>query len=324
MNMKKVGIVLALLLLLTGCSSDDLGDYRKAIEKTQSIEKGRVNIAVRTNIDFVTEGLTDIQIRDLSYFDEVEFDMNAQYDSSEETQKVIAKSYYNFGGMGFDTTFYMDGTNIYMKMPIINGYMSFNPEDFDQESNSFINEGSYETLLKPIIEKWNELLKQEDVFKGNKTYLLTEEGQIKTTTYTIEASEEQLKLLGDEIIRVIKEEGVIEALLQEGLKGQELEDVNEEEILTAIEGYVSRLVLEGFQGIAYVDFDGRLIKEEYEIKLGWKDPKKGEPRSVEIFFSAENTNLGEDQVFDFPTIKEDEWIDMEDFEQQSIFPEDIF
>lgn len=322
--MKKASIILALLLLLTGCSTDDLGDYKKAIEKTNSIERGNVNVSVTTNIEFVTEGLTESQKRDLSYFDQIEFDMKAQYDSTDGTDRVIASSYYNFGGMGFDSTFYIDGSNMYMKMPIIDGYISFNPENLDKQKSFVINEDSYDTIFKSILEKWNELLKQEDVFKGKKTYLLTEEGQIKTTTYTIEASEEQLKALGDEMVRVIKEEGIIVAFLKEGFKGQEIEDINEEEVLTTIEGYVARLVLEGFKGVAYVDFDGRLIKEEYKLQLGWTDSKKGEPRSVEIAFSTEHSKLGEEQVFDFPTIEEDEWIDMEDLDQQSIFPEDIF
>ncbi|PKM51584.1 MAG: hypothetical protein CVV02_06530 [Firmicutes bacterium HGW-Firmicutes-7] len=322
--MKRIWLVLALVLLLTGCSSDDLSNYKKALEETNSIEKGKIQVNVRTKIDFVSEGLTDTQIRDLSYFDQIEFDMSAQYDASSESNKVIVKSYYNFGGMGFDSKFYIDGSNMYMKMPIINGYISFNPEDLDQEKSNRISEDVCQEIIKPVLEKWNELLKQEDVLKGKKTYVLTEEGQIKTTTYSIDASEEQLKAVGDEMISVIKDQDIIETFLREGFKEQEVDQEDVEEILSTIEGYISRLVLEGFKGIAYVDFDGRLIKEEYEINLGWISPKKGEPRSVEILFSTVHSNLGEEQVFEFPTVKEDQWINMNDFDQKSIFPENIF
>lgn len=326
-KMKKgIMLLMVLMLLITACTTDNLSDYKNAIKKTEEIDKGRMNLSIKTALEFKTEGLTDSQIRDLSYFEQMEFAMDVQYDDSSDKEKVIAKSYCNFGGMGFDMGFYFNGEKAYMKMPIIEKYMSL--DDFDTtKQEEQLNGESYENLFQPILNKWNELLQQENVFKGKKTYVLTDEGQIKTTTYTIEASEEQLKAIGDELIRVIKEEEVVESFIRDGMKNNNfsgVEDIDPAIVIKHMEEYVERMVLESFKGTAYVDFDGRLIKEIYEVQINWLDAKKGEPISVNIEFENNYSHLGEEQVFEFPTVKEDEWINFEDLNQESFFPEGIF
>lgn len=325
--MKKILFFLMVVLLtLTACATDDLGNYKKAIEKTGEIDKGRMNLSIRTTLDFNKEGLSDREIRDLSYFDEMEFALDVQYDKSSEKEKVIAKSYYNFGGMGFDMSFYFNEDEAYMKMPIIDKYMSLKDFETKEYENKFDCE-TYDKVLQPLLNKWNELLREENVFKGKKTYVLTSEGQIKTTTYTIEASEEQLKALGDELIRVVKEEGVIDSLIQESMNNNNfsgIEEIDSEEVIRHMEAYIERMVLDSFKGTAYVDFDGRLIKEVYEVSINWKDAKKGEPISVNVKYENTYNHLGEEQVFEFPKIKADQWIDFEYLDQESFFPEGIF
>lgn len=320
--MKKIIIVLlATLVLLTGCSSDALADYKKAIKKTGDIEKGNMNISSKVSLDFVKEGLSEDKIKTLNYFDEIEFAINTQYDFSDENKKVIAKSYYNIGGIGVDSIFYMDDLKMYIKLPIIKGYISLDDiETIGVKNNSFEEEG-FMDFFDPIVDKWNEMLKQEDVFKGKKTYILTEEGQIKTTTYTIDASQEQLKALGDELVKLIKNENILEMFLKNSSFDNE---IDKETIISKIEDHFSRLVLEGFNGNAYVDFDGRMIKQEFNIKLGLHDAKKGEPKFLEASFTMEYFNLGEEQIFDFPVIEENEWIDINKKDDQFIFPEYIF
>lgn len=325
--MKKiVFLLMSIMLSLTACAKDDLASYKEAIEKTESIERGRMNLSIKTDLEFNTEGLSETEIRDLSYFDQMEFALDIQYDESDEKDKAIVKSYYNFGGMGFDMSFYFDGEQGYMKMPIIEKYISFSDLDFEEQQNKF-DEDSYSRLVEPLVNKWNELLQQENVFKGKKTYVLTNEGQIKTTTYSIEASEEQLKALGDEVIRVIKEEEIIETFIKQGMKNNdfaELDGIDTQEIIEQMEAYVGRMALESFSGMAYVDFDGRVIKEVYEAKIIWIDTKKGEPTSVKIYFESKYSDLGKEQIFDYPTIQEDEWIKLEDLDKEAFFPEGVF
>jgi len=325
--MKKIVLLIIIVLItLTACATDDLGNYKKAVEKTGEIDKGRMNLSIRTTLNFNEEGLTDKQIRDLSYFDGMEFALDVQYDNASEKEKVIAKSYYNFGGFGLDMNFYFNEDDAYMKMPIIDKYMSLNQFESKGYENKLDCE-TYDKLFQPLINKWNELLQQENVFKGKKTYVLTSEGQIKTTTYTIEASEEQLKALGDEFIRVVKEEKIIDALIQEGMNNNNFsgtEEIDSEEVIRHMQAYIEQMVLDSFKGVAYVDFDGRLIKEVYEVSINWKEAKKGEPISVNVVYENTYNHLGEEQIFEFPTIKADEWIDFENLEQESFFPEGIF
>lgn len=157
------------LSLLAGCSSDSLSEYLEASEKTNTIEKGNTKMSLRADLDFETEGLSDKQMRELSYFDQIDIESNTQFDSSDEMEKVISKTYFNFGGVGFDSVFYMNGEQMFIQMPIIKDYIrldSFFDSYLDNnEEGSF---SSSEDLLRPFYERWMEILGEEDVVKGKR------------------------------------------------------------------------------------------------------------------------------------------------------------
>lgn len=93
--------------------------------------------------------------------------------------------------------------------------------------------------------------------KGKKTYVLTDEGQIKASTYSISISKEQLKDLSNEMLKVLKDKRFFE-LVQKGAYYEG--DLNEAQMLDLIEEYTNRVTLEGFEGNVYVDFDGLIVK----------------------------------------------------------------
>lgn len=314
--MKKVCLIIGMVvILLTGCSTDALDAYQKAAVSTGKIDKGNLKIELGIHTTFITDGLTATQINDLNYFDEILLSMNIQFDHSKEPSRVIAKSYYNFGGMGLDSVFYMHGQEMYIKIPITDKYVNLDNQELFQEE-------SFSKIFGPIQEKWHLVLNQEDVFKEKKTYILTDEGQIKTTMYSIDASESQLKGIGDAIVKVVKDENLLEKFAVE--TGNEAA-VDNGFYLDQMEEYITRGVLVGFKGDAYVDFDGRLVKEAYTISLGIKDAKKGEPSTMDISFVIEYLNLGEEQVFRFPEIGEDEWMDMSNaIDREAVMPDHIF
>lgn len=309
------------LSLLAGCSSDSLSEYLEASEKTNTIEKGNTKMSLRADLDFETEGLSDKQMRELSYFDQIDIESNTQFDSSDEMEKVISKTYFNFGGVGFDSVFYMNGEQMFIQMPIIKDYIrldSFFDSYLDNnEEGSF---SSSEDLLRPFYERWMEILGEEDVVKGKKTYVLTDEGQIKASTYSISISKEQLKDLSNEMLKVLKDKRFFE-LVQKGAYYEG--DLNEAQMLDLIEEYTNRVTLEGFEGNVYVDFDGLIVKKGYHLSLGMNDTKVGELKGIDLSFELEYANLGEEQVFQFPTVKEDEWLKVEDANIESLLPEGL-
>lgn len=304
--------------LLSGCTSDALSEYLEAAKKTSNIEKGNIKLAIQAELDFETEGLSYEQKRDLSYFDQIDIESNTQFDSSAEAQKVISKTYFNFGGVGFDSVFYMNGDQAYLRMPIIDGYIRLDSFLQDKEEMAFSDSGD---LFLPIYERWMEILGQEDVVKGEKTYVLTDQGQIKASTYSIVISRDQLKVLGDEMFKVLRDKRFFEMAVKEGYyKGE----MKEEDIIAFVEEYAQRIVLESFEGNAYVDFDGRIVKEEYSLKLGFEEPNKGELKAIDLSLKMEHTMLGEELDFDFPVVEEDEWIKMDETNVESLLPEGIF
>lgn len=53
------------------------------------------------------------------------------------------------------------------------------------------------------------------------------------------------------------------------------------------------------------------------------DTKVGELKGIDLSFELEYANLGEEQVFQFPTVKEDEWLKVEDANIESLLPEGL-
>lgn len=318
-----ITLLLIATLFLSGCTTDSLSEYQKAVEVTEAIDQGTMVVDVKVDVDFLTDGLSNEKVRELSYYDVIELYTKTQFDHSKETLEVISSSYYNLGGIGLDSEFYVNGDSMYLKMPIIDGYFKLDKELTSGERNY---QDIYETVIKPIANKWTEVLKQEDVFKGQRTYIMTEQGQIKTTTYTIEANEEQLKILYDEVMKLAEEKNIIEKLLIEkgtaNAKGNQ--DMKKEKVIEVIHNFMNRLILDHFNGTAYVDFDNRLVKQEFEFEIRLKDAKAGEPEKISGAFKIEYLNLGVDLEFNFPDVKEDEWIDMNDnMNFKDMFPQEI-
>jgi hypothetical protein len=307
--------MLVTLSLLTGCGTNGLAEYEKAREEIAKIEKGTLLFEVEANLEFNTEGLSEEEIKDLSYFDTIEVSAENTYDVSGEVNKLIGKYYYNLGGLGLDTLIYMNGDNFYMQLPVLDGYYKISEENRTQY-DSEANKKFYEKVIEPIQAKWHELLTTEDVVQGKKTYVLSEEGQIKTTTYSINANEEQLKVLLDEMVRVIDEEDLIEDLMANEFTGNE--DFDKETVINEMKEMVNKIQLKSFEGTAYVDFDGRLIKESYTIVAAIADPESGELSAIDVSYTLEHLNLSKEQDFDFPDVTEEELkdfdsIDMKEF-----------
>jgi len=103
----------------------------------------------------------------------------------------------NFGGLGFDFDLFVNGEEIFMKLPIIGKYMKIDEMQssmMQQEQDGDIEIISEETL-DGINRKWLEMLKEEDIFRGKNIVLTTPDGEVKTTEYTIKLNDEQIKSL---------------------------------------------------------------------------------------------------------------------------------
>jgi len=83
---KLLSILLAVMLVLSlaACNTDNLTEYKKAIEKTEQITKGQFSSELSMIMDYNTDGLTAEEIKDLNYFKDMKGTFNAVYDDEAE------------------------------------------------------------------------------------------------------------------------------------------------------------------------------------------------------------------------------------------------
>lgn len=324
--MKKIlAIFLAsmLVLSLAACNTDNLAEYKKALEKTEQISKGQFSTELSMIMDYNTDDLTAEEIKELNYFKDMSGSFNVVYDN--EAGKSVLRNYMSFGGLGFDFDMYINGEEIIMKLPVVGKYIKMN------ELNSFdIDEEAYgqaiisEETMKAIAEKWVGLMKEEDVFKGKDIILTTPDGEVKTTEYTITLSDEQIRTLVKESVAIAAKDETLKQFYDEYvLVNFNEEEITFEEMLESIEDNIENYMVEDFKYTALVDIDGYIVSENISYKI--KSTK------TDLILKGMNYNLdmktwdiNKEQSFDFPVITEENTVDADNMEEIPDLMKDLF
>lgn len=323
--MKKVlFIIMALLLILSlaACNTDNLAEYKKALEKTDEITKGQITGEFSMSMDFDTEGLTAEEIKDLNYFKEMDGSFNAVFDN--EAEKGIYRNYFSFGGLGFDFDMYMNGKEMFMKLPVAGKYINMSDlqsADFTEEN--FNEKIMSEETLKSITEKWIGLMKEDDVFKGKDIILTTPDGEVKTTEYTITLSSEQIKTLVLESAEIASQDESLKNFYNEYIYKDEEDFPTFDEIIKSIKDNVEYYSVENFKYTALVDIDGYIVNENIEISI--------KAAREDLMFKGMNYNLNmkswdinKEQSFNFPVLTKENTMDLNDMEEMPDLMEDLF
>ena len=324
--MKKILILLTTVLLMTsGCSGSDLEDYKQSVLDTQAYETGTMVSDMSIDLTFNEEGLSFEEVRDLSYFEEIAAKTEVTYDSTGAEPKSVINGYFNFGGLGFDMVYYIDGEDILIKLPIMDKFIDVDTAaDFGGEFSSEASGAEQEKAIKRIVDTWNSVLGSEDVFSGKKAYVLTDRGQIKTTTYTVNINDEQFTVLKEAFLEILEDEQLIESFLANGNTFSDY-DMTAGEMQANIREMVSSLSLVSFEGVAYVDFDGRLVRQVFEAALKNDNAKPGSVETLLIRYETTYDKLGEALNIVIPEVNEEDMLDMEQGGSlEDYFPEGLF
>lgn len=329
--MKKIMIVtfaILLAVILVGCSLDSLGDYKKAVEKTEQIEKGQMSGEFIMETDFNTDGMTEEQIKEMNYYKDMKGSFSAVYDDTEE--KGIFRNYLNFGGLGFDFDLFMNKEEVFMKLPVIGKYMRLDEikaqilvEQKEDGESEFISEDTKNQLNA----NWLGLLKEEDIFKGKDIVLTTPDGEVKTTEYTIKLNDEQIKSLLTDGIDIVSKDEKLKENYEEYIKKnvKDLQDKSFEELVSDIREDIKNYTVESFNYIAYVDIDGYIINEAIEFAMKVEDAGSAGMKGLNYKLELKNWDINKNQEFDFPVLTEDNTMDMDQMDQNMPFVlEDLF
>lgn len=314
-------MIIGIAVILTACSGTDLETYQAAVNETNSYEQGETAMRLDAEVVFNEEGTTLQEQRELSYYEDIQFHISSRYDATDNQLKYISDTYYNFGGLGFDMTMHTDGTDTLIELPIMNKYIRFEP---DVQQDSAENAEKQLEIFDRIVAKWNEVLSEEDVFSGQKDYVMTDKGQIKTTTYTIHINDAQFGMLKEAVLEIIEDEELIESLLSQGeAYGGETADVNE--IQAHLYELLEDMTLVAFEGEAFVDFDGRLVKQTMVLDIENDTADKGQVKTMHIEYEINYDNLGIDPEIVFPEVDEADIIEPDSMENiGDYFPTDLF
>ena len=330
--MKRIMIIIFALMLavsLAGCSLDSLGDYKKAVEKTEQIKQGQMSGEFSVIMDFNTEGMTEEQIKELNYFKDMKGSFSAVFDDDEDVEKGIIRNYLNFGGLGFDMDLFINGEEAFMKLPVIGKYIRIDEMQasmIQQQEDGKIEIISKETL-DGINEKWLEMLKEEDIFRGKNIVLTTPDGEVKTTEYTIKLNDEQIKNLAVYGLDMLSRDEKLKECYKEYVKKnvEHLKDTSIEKLLLDMKENIKEYTVKDFSYTAYVDIDGYIVNEMFELSLSVENIKPAEITGIDYKLDIKNWDINKDQEFDFPVLTEENTLDMDQMDQNMPFViEDMF
>jgi len=321
---KKLMIAILALVLaaaLIGCSFDNLEGYKKAVEKTDQIKKGRTEGEFSLVMDFNTTGMTEEQIKELNYFKNIKGSFNVAFD--DELEKGIFRYYLSLGGLGFDLDLFVNGEEIFMKLPVIGKYMRLNEmkknmADKQAEGESEVISGETQDAIN---EKWLGLLKREDIFKGKDTVLTTPDGEVKTTEYTIRLNDEQIKSLAEYSMDLLSKDKKLEENYEKYIRKnvEFLKDTPLEKLLSDMKENIKKYTVESFGYTAYVDIDGYIVNETVGITLEVDNAEPASVTRLSYELDIKNWDINKEQEFDFPALTDENTVDTENMEQNMPF-----
>ena len=322
--------LIILILFITSCNTNNLIEYKKAAEKTEQITKGQTAGEFTMTTEINPDGLTAEEIKELNYIKDMDGSFSVVFDDKEE--KAIIRNYLNFGGLGYDFEVYVNGEEVSIKLPVVGKYLRID-EEMISESEQYYDTGNQiisEETKKEFTKKWISLMNEEDVFKGKNIVLTTPDGEVKTTEYTIKLSDEQIKTLLKECAQILSEDEALKLFFEKNISvnvGEtegELEQKTFEEMLDDIIEGLEKFNVENFSYRAYVDIDGYIVNEIFDISLKTIDAEKEGIIGINYNLDIKTWDINKEQKFEFPiltdenTIKTDEMKDnmpavMEDY-----------
>lgn len=337
--MKKIfvltlNIITLIAILLTGCNTDSLLEYKKAAEKTDGITRGQTSAEFTTTTELNTAGMTEEEIKELNYYKDLKGSFSTVFDS--ELKKEIYKIYFNTGGIGFDFDLYINGNEVFVKLPVVGKYL--NLKDVDLESTMNVNEEKIiisDESVNAIGAKWIGLLKKDDVFKGKDIVLTTPDGEVKTTEYTINLNDEQIKTLFVDVIDIVYQdenlksfyEEYIEAKIKENadkIDDAEIKNISYEEMLNSMKENIDFYHVEKFNYTAHVDIDGYIVNEKIELSVKVDDAEQKSLSGLNFKLDINNWDINKQQEFNYPTLTDENTLKIEDEESMPNIMQDIF
>lgn len=307
-------LALMLVISLSACNTSSLEEYKQASEKTDQITRGKVSGEFATKIELNTENMTAEEIKELNYYKDMKGSFNVSYD--DEAGKSIFRNYLNMGGLGFDFEVFINGEEMFMKLPVVGKYMKLD----EVEANVNVEENEEiisEETIDFITQKWISLMNDDDVFKGKDIVLTTPDGEVKTTEYVIKLNDQQIKTLVKESTDILSRDEKLKSFYRKYIeKSSEESNVKSfESILAELKTGIDNYNIESFMYTAYVDIDGYIVNETFEISAAVIDLEEKNLKAISYKLNLNNFDINKEQNFDFPVLSNDNTLSVDEMDE---------
>jgi len=292
MKIKLIVFIIILGIIITGCSDKSYEEYEEAVIKTESLNSGKIKIEGNYLISFNEEEFSAEDYKKAEIYSNYKFVGTSIFDKEAEKNNFYGN--IEFAKLGFDLEYFKDKNKEYIKIPFLGKYIDLsNLDEFKEmelENSKFdFNINNFEMdaeLVNKISKLWTEKISDENVFKGKKFLMNTPEGDVKVIKYTISFSDEILKKL------IYKTVLLYDASIETS--------------------FLEKIAIESFIYDAYVDIDGYIIEENFNISYRFTDIL--EINNFKMDFKLINYDLNEKQEFENINLDESKLLKAKDLE----------
>lgn len=312
-------MIFALVISTIGCTQSDLENYKTAMDKTDNMIKGSSVMEIEISTNYNLDGLDEELIKMLKTFEETKIIVKSYFDkdikrSKDEGYLVLGELGYDFNVYGVNEKYYIEPLFFNLKDK---KYIELNiSEMINSNQNS-------EDLFKSFGNKWSEIINEENVMKGDKVLITTDDGEVKSSEFTIDLNDEQLKELLLFFIQKFEENDEYMELLEEGIYYSNEEELTDEEkmemyatVFEELKNFITNSKDMNLFYKAYIDIDGYVVQEDIKFSFENENVSSGALDNIEFKMVNQYTNIEKDQNLDFdePTPEQSIILDDIDFE----------
>lgn len=312
-------LILGSIFLFTGCvGGEDYKEYIDAANKTDEIDKSAQKIEVNITNTFNEKALEDMNLSDQKMFsalEQVSLNISSRFDQTKG--QSLSSVYYVYQGLGTDIKLYQKSQDeMYLKLPFDSKMYQIN-QDIAKANQEQVD---FKSLYLTIGRDWNNMLKSENIFIGEKSIITSDAGEVKATKFTVKPTSAQLSdfmgLLKSNVLS--NKQMIIEYIGSFQEKGT-IDAGNFENFVNALFDSMS---ITRFEEVAYVDIDGYVIDEQIEIEIDYTTTNNFTNllKHQKITIKSSHWDIEKKQDLDFSDLNQSEIVPIDQLTKGSVAP----
>ncbi len=317
-------VVILVLLLTTACSQSSIEDYQEALQKTESIQRGKTQTQVDVTMGFRKDGLDEETTKQLKSFEAVSFEGVTSFDSTGQEVKVSSLNLFSLGGLGLNFDYYQDGDQTALYVPMLGKYLNLSTGNMKELSGDDTVLAKYESMnltqetISAIEVLWSQTFEADEVVKGEKSTMETPEGDVRVVKFTITPEKEKLKAFVISAVEIVMEDEKIKENIKAYSNSVEFKDgniVNVEDLVNGLEEAMASWDINKFEVVDFIDVDGYIVESNTSIGLSINTVESGAIESFEMKVVSKNYDIEKPQDIQFPELTDENSLTIDELQK---------